>query len=141
MANLELDGFKKSVVALKSVLEKSNDQKLMGSLDAITQDAIKSGAIQHFEIAYELSWKFMKRWLEMNVSPTAVDGVTRRELFRLAAENRLIADVDAWMRHHEARNLTSHTYDPDVAERVYKAAHGFAHDVQKLLGALESRND
>jgi len=138
---LELDSLRKSVTALNGVLARSSDTKLMGGLDEITQDAIKAGAIQHFEICYELCWKFIKRWLEANVSPTVADGVTRRELFRLAAENRLIVDVDQWMRHHDARNLTSHTYDPVVAESVYLAAHDFARDAQRLLEALEARND
>ncbi len=139
--SLELDSLKKAVAALNGVLAKSNDAELMRGLDEITRNAIKSGAIQHFEFTYELCWKFIKRWLEVNISPTAVDGVTRRELFRLAAENRLIVDVDEWMRHHDARNRTSHTYDPAVAESVYLAAHAFARDAQRLLGALEARND
>lgn len=138
---LELDSLKKAVAALNGVLAKSDDAALMSGLDAVTQNAIKSGAIQHFEFTYELCWKFIKRWLEMNIGPTAADGVTRRELFRLAAENRLIVDVEAWMRHHDARNRTSHTYDPAVAESVYGAAHSFARDANKLLLALEARND
>jgi nucleotidyltransferase substrate binding protein (TIGR01987 family) len=138
---LELDSLKKAVSALNSVWAKSNDAELMGKLDEITQNAIKSGVIQHFELTYELCWKFIKRWLEVNISPTAADGVTRRELFRLAAENRLIVDVDEWMRHHDARNLTSHTYDPAVAEGIYAAAHDFARNAQRLLEALEARND
>ena len=138
---LELDSLMKAVAALNAVLAKSNDAEIMRRLDEITQNAIKSGAIQHFEFTYELCWKFIKRWLEMNISPTAADGVTRRELFRLAAENRLIVDVDQWMRHHDARNQTSHTYDPAVAESVYLAAHDFARDAQRLLEALEARND
>ena len=83
----------------------------------------------------------LMRGLEVNISYTAADGVTRRELFRLAAENRLIVDVDKWMRHQDARNQTSHTFDPAVAESVYAAAHGFARDAQRLLEALETRND
>lgn len=138
---LELDSLRKSVAALQAVLAKSDDSELMGRLDEITQNAIKSGAIQHFEITYELCWKFIKRWLEVNISPTAADGVARRELFRLAAENHLIVDVDQWMRYHEARNLTAHTYDPVVAESVYLTAHDFARDAQRLLEALEARND
>ena len=50
-------------------------------------------------------------------------------------------DVDQWMRHHDARNETSHTYEASVAERVYRAAHDFVHDARRLLEALESRND
>ena len=138
---LELGSLKKAIAALNGVLAKSNDAELMRGLDEITRNAIKSGAIQHFEFTYELCWKFVKRWLEVNISPTAADGVTRRELFRLAAENRLIVDVDEWMRHHDARNLTSHTYEPAVAERVYLAAHDFARDARRLLEALEARND
>src|SRR5208337_4887418 len=98
---LELDSLKKAVAALNGVLAKSDDAELMGGLDEITQNAIKSGVIQHFEFTYELCWKFIKRWLEVNISPTTGDGVARRELFRLAAENRLIVDVDEWMQHHE----------------------------------------
>lgn len=79
--------------------------------------------------------------LEMNVSATAVDGVTRRELFRQAAECRLIDDVEQRMRHHAARNQTSHTYKAEIAEIVFEAAHAFARDAKSLLEILEERND
>jgi nucleotidyltransferase substrate binding protein (TIGR01987 family) len=138
---LELESLQKAVAALRAVLAKSDDAEFMRGLDEIAQNAIKSGAIQHFEFTYELCWKFIKRWLEMNVSATSVDGVTRRELFRYAAENRLIDDVDRWMRHHDARNKTAHTYEPTIAESVYVAVHDFALDAQELLKALEARND
>lgn len=138
---LELHSLRKAVSALEAVLAKSEDTELMRSLDEVTRDAVRAGAIQHFEFTYELCWKFMKRWLEMNVSPNVADGVTRRELFRLAAEQRLIVDVEQWMRHHAARNETSHTYDPEIAERVYEAALDFAGDARSLLEALEARND
>lgn len=81
----------------------------------VLQMTLKAG-IQNFEVAYELCWKFIKRWLEHNVSPNAVAGVSRRELFRYAAENLLIRDVDQWMDFHAARNKTSHIYDQAVAE-------------------------
>ena len=138
---LELDSLKNAVSALQAVVAKSDDTEFMRGLDDVARNAIKSGVIQHFEFTYELCWKFIKRWLETNISSTAADGVTRRELFRMAAENRLIDDVDRWMRHHDARNETAHTYEAKVAERVYRAAHDFVHDAQRLLEALEARND
>ncbi len=138
---LELDSLRKAVAALTAVVAKSDDDTIMSRLDEVTQNAVRSGVIQHFEFTYELCWKFMKRWLEMNISVDVADGVTRRELFRLAAESRLISDVEQWMRHHDARNRTSHTYDPEAAESVFQAAHAFVGDAQLLLAALEARND
>jgi nucleotidyltransferase substrate binding protein (TIGR01987 family) len=131
----------KAVSALAGVLAKSDDAEFMSNLDEVARNAIRAGVIQHFEFTYELGWKFIKRWLETNVSATAVDGVTRRELFRLGAENRLIDDVEQWMRYHEARNLTFHIYQPEIAERVYNTAQDFARDAARLLAALEKRND
>lgn len=138
---LELSSLRKSVDALVAVLARSEDTDFMASLDEVARNAIRAGAIRHFEFTYELCWKFMKRWLATNISPNAADGVTRRELFRLAAEQRLIVDVEQWMRHHAARNETSHIYDPEIADRVYDAALDFAGDARSLLEALEARND
>ena len=138
---LDLSSLREAVSALGAVAAKSSDTAFMQGLDDVARNAIRSGVIQHFEFTYELSWKFIKRWLETNVSATAVDGITRRELFRMAAENKLIVDVDQWMRHHDARNVTSHTYSAKIAERVYLAALAFVRDAQRLLEALEARND
>ena len=45
------------------------------------------------------------------------------------------------MQHHEARNATSHIYDEEKADLVYKATREFAHDARLLLQAFEARND
>jgi len=137
---LILDHLKKAVVALNNTLAKSDDAEFMQKLDAVAQSAIKAGVIQHFKFTYELCWKLIRRWLKVNIDSTIVEGATRRKLYQLAAENKLIDDVEQWMRHHNVRLKMSRAYDPDVAERVYVAAHEFAHDAQKLLEALEARN-
>ena len=105
------------------------------------QETVRSGIIQNFEVAYELSWKMMKRWIENNISAESADGVTRRELFRQAAENRLIADVDQWMRFHASRNETSHTYNNETAQEVSDSAIEFLSAAQSLLTSLRARND
>jgi len=138
---LELESLERAVTALKKVLAKSDDIDFMSGIDEIARDAIKSGVIQHFEFTYELCWKFMKRWIETNVSAVEVDGVSRRDLFRQSAEQHLITDVEQWMRYHDARNRMSHTYDPETAEQVYRTAHGFAEDAALFLESLKKRND
>ena len=100
-----------------------------------------SGVIQNFEVTYGLSWKLMARWLNTYIGAGIADGVTKRGLFRLAAENRLLTDVDVWMQHHDARNDTSHIYDQEKAKLVYRATREFAHDARRLLEALGDRND
>ena len=107
---LILDSFRNAVAALRAVQSKSEDAVLMAALDEVTRDAIRSGVIQHFEFTYELAWKFIKRRLEADIGRTSVDGISRRELFRVAAENRLIEDVEAWFQFHIARNETSHAW-------------------------------
>ena len=138
---LELDSLRKSVAALVDLLAVSEDDPRMGQLSEVERNGIRSGVIQNFEVTYELSWKLMTRWLNTYIGTGVADGVTRRQLFRLATENRLIPDVDLWMQHHDARNATSHIYDEEKAALVYRATRDFAHDARRLLEALDARND
>ncbi len=119
---------------------KSDDQQWQG-LTAQVQEAVISGIIQCFEVAYEQSWKMIKRWLESNISATEVDGATRRHLFRFAAEAALIDDVDLWMTFHLARNETSHTYNRSTAAAVVEMAPQFEVACRALLARLNARND
>lgn len=104
-------------------------------------ETIKAGVIQNFEFTYELCWKFMKRWIEQNIGSEIVDGVTRRELYRVSAENKLIDDISKWMEFHKARNSTSRIYDSDIAEEVYGIAVEFLPYAKEFLKRLEERND
>lgn len=110
----------------------------------ITEDdleTIKAGVIQNFEVAYEQCWKFMKRWIEENVSPDLADGVSRKELFRISAENKLIDDIEEWMKFNKSRNLTSHTYDSKLSEITFKNAMIFLPVAKEFKNNLEERND
>lgn len=138
---LDLESLRSSVIALADLLAVSEDDTRMGRLNEVERNGIRSGVIQNFEVAYELSWKMMARWLNTNINMGIADGVSRRQLFRIAAENGLIPVVDLWMQHHNARNATTHTYDRETAEIVYESTRKFAHDVRLLLKALEARND
>ncbi len=118
-----------------------SDQEFMSQQDDIVRLGLEAGLIQNFEFTYELSWKAIKRWLENNISPDAADGVTRRELFRMAAENLLIPDVKAWMVYHAARNVTSHRYGEEMAQEVMRVMGDFGRSARYLLAQLRERND
>ena len=138
---LELEHLRDSVQALEDLAEASENSERMARLNEVERNGIRAGVIQNFEVTYELSWKLMQRWLDVHVGSAATDGLTRRELFRVAVENRLIPDADLWMNHHQARNTTSHAYGREQAERVYRAALAFVHDARLLLQTLEEHND
>lgn len=137
---LDLSSLRKAIESLDKTLKVAENKELAAGLDDDAKDAIRAGGIQNFEFTYELCWKFMRRWLGINVGSTYVDGVTRRELFRLSAENRLISDVDQWMEYHDARNETAHTYNEDTADDVFETSRIFLADAKKLLEALKERN-
>ena len=58
----------------------------------------------------------------------------------MAAENRLIEDVDRWMSFRAARNISSRTYNAFVARDVALIAPGLRGETKKLLAAIEERN-
>ena len=136
--SLELNSLTKSI----DILERSvKTASRVDDSDEDLQETVRAGVIHSFEVAYELSWKMIKRWLKENIGAASVDGVPQKELFRLAAENRLIADSERWMDYHKARNSTSHDYNEDSALNVFMEATEFVHDAKQLLKVLEERND
>jgi len=102
---LELTSLRKALQSLQNALQVASPDELE-KFEKEQAEVLKAGVIQNFEFSYELCWKFMRRWLKENLSPAITDGITRRELFRMAAEQRLIEDVEQWMRYHDARNLS-----------------------------------
>ncbi|VGO11675.1 hypothetical protein PDESU_00220 [Pontiella desulfatans] len=137
--SLELGSLEKAIEALGRSLRVIEAESDSANSDLI--ETLRAGVVQNFEVAYEQSWKMMKRWLEANVGSVEVDGVTRRQLFRLCHESRLIDDVDAWMGFHKSRNETSHTYDAETADDVFNMAKVFLPAATDVLSRIAARND
>lgn len=140
MSILDLTAFTLAIKAFEEACAISQ-QTQVAEMQESMQSLIRAGVIQHFESTYELSWKMMKRWLEKNFGSQMIDGVSRRELYRLAAESQLIDDVEQWMYYHQARNRTSHTYHEETADEIYHSALRFVPLVKALHQQLVSKND
>jgi nucleotidyltransferase substrate binding protein (TIGR01987 family) len=103
--------------------------------DALAQpknEFIRDSAIQRFEFTFELTWKVLKRYL----AAQGIEARSPREALRGAFEQRLIGDDETWLTMIELRNLTSHTYDEKIAERIYAALPALLTRFQALLEAL-----
>ena len=101
------------------------------------EEAARAAVIQHFEYTYELSWKMMKRFIELDEGRE--DSLTRKGLFRRAGEIGIIDDFHKWIEFHNARNLTSHTYDEETAKKVYATAKRFDKYVKQIILVLNEK--
>ncbi|MDA8104131.1 MAG: nucleotidyltransferase substrate binding protein [Nitrospiraceae bacterium] len=130
-------------------LDLSSFQKALGSLERAIQrsqadrgdEELRDSVIQRFEYTYELSWKMLKRQLEIDApTPEMIDALGFRDLIREGAERGLIRDPAAWFKYREQRNITAHTYDEKKAAQVYMTALRFYGDALALFRELEKRN-
>jgi len=78
----------------------------------------EQGLIQAFEFTHELAWNVLKDYLE---EQGVVGLIASKDSTREAFKRGLIEDGDAWMEMIKLRNLTSHTYNEQVAEEVSSA--------------------
>lgn len=130
---LDLSSLEKAIASLERAVHRS--------LAAPEDEEIRDAVIQRFEYSYELSWKMLKRRLELD-APTAanIDALAFKDLIREGAERGLIAQPQAWFEYRRQRNITAHTYDQEKAKQVHKAAMAFLQDAKGLLRELENRN-
>jgi nucleotidyltransferase substrate binding protein (TIGR01987 family) len=75
----------------------------------------QQGLIQGFEFTHELAWNVLKDYLE---AQGFVGLIGSRNATRQAFKDALIQDGEAWMDMIKARNLTSHTYNTDIAAGI-----------------------
>ena len=98
--------YEKSFLLLKRTLEIENPS-----------EAEKGGLIQFYEMAFELAWKLLKDYLyELGFNINSP-----REAIKQAYQSDIINSGQEWIDALEDRNLTTHTYDEETAEKVVKS--------------------
>jgi nucleotidyltransferase substrate binding protein (TIGR01987 family) len=75
----------------------------------------QQGLIQSFEFTHELAWNVLKDYLEEEGFQDIAGSKTAT---RLAFKQGLIFDGDTWMDMIKARNLSSYTYNLEIAEKI-----------------------
>ncbi|MCF6148597.1 MAG: nucleotidyltransferase [Candidatus Kuenenia sp.] len=75
----------------------------------------EQGLIQAFEFTHELAWNTLKDFLE---SRGASNIYGSKDATREAFKKGLIENGEVWMDMIKSRNLTSHTYNEDVARAI-----------------------
>lgn len=93
---------------LETVSSKAKEYSLM-----------RDGVIQRFEYSIDSFWKFIKIYLEM-IQKVSVEASSPRAILKLALASRLIdeAEYDILLDSVADRNMTSHTYNEEMAEKI-----------------------
>ena len=73
------------------------------------------GLIKAFEYTYELSWKTLQDLLK---DKGYSDIIGPKPVIEQSFQDGYIKNGEAWMRMHNSRNLTSHTYNQDTADEI-----------------------
>ncbi|RBC20489.1 hypothetical protein BRO07_23145 [Xanthomonas oryzae pv. oryzae] len=138
---LDLTALRNAVSSLEDSLSVVSDSAWFDQQSKQVKNTLVAGVIQNFEFVYEIGIKMLKRQIEAeSASPEEVDETNFREVLRVAAEKGLIADVEAWFKYRQMRNITAHTYDHEKAKKVYQGTLDFIVDARDLLQKLEARN-
>lgn len=97
---------------------------------------VRDGVIQRFEIVIDTARQLLIRILKEDFFIEELPA--RKDTVREAAKLGFIADAEAWMRHINARNRTSHTYDSVIAEQVFQHIQTFMPDARDLLKRMQN---
>lgn len=89
------------------LLEKYAKQPISTELD-------RAGIIHFFETTFELAWKVLKDYLEAEGYVVK----SPRESIKQAFQAEIIEEGHLWMDALSKRNLITHTYDQEIAEKL-----------------------
>lgn len=102
-------------------------------------EIVRDALIQRFEFTFEAGWRAAYRWLRARGADVAEEAFA---VLPRAFANKLITDEAGWSQLRRMRNLTSHTYQEQLAIEV--AAFVRASGVplfDALLATLQARAD
>lgn len=89
------------------LLNKYSKQEIKSELE-------RAGIIQFFEMSFELAWKVLKDYLEAQ----QYEVKSPRETIKQAFQIGIIDNGHVWIDALSDRNLTTYTYDEEVANKM-----------------------
>ncbi|GAA5336937.1 nucleotidyltransferase substrate binding protein [Thermus antranikianii] len=107
--------------------------RLANALAQPKNEFLRDSAIQRFEFTFELAWKVLKEYLELQ----GLEARSPKAAIRGAFQVGLLPEDPGWLEMLELRNLTSHTYDEALAERIYGELPNALERFRQLLQRLE----
>ncbi|GMO59365.1 MAG: hypothetical protein Ta2D_05080 [Rickettsiales bacterium] len=107
--NDSLERLEKALKSLNVAVNSKNDAEYLK----------RDSTIKRFEYTFETFWKTLKRYM-LKEGIAEDDLKTPRMIFNIAFQINLINNQKIWLEMQEDRNITSHIYNEDEINIVYK---------------------
>ena len=135
MTNLDLTALENSLKRLGEVMERYRKDT--------SDDAIRDSVIQRFEFTYSITLKILRKYfLERAFIVEDVNQMSFNDMIRTANQMQLLkSNLEVWSKFREMRNMTSHTYDENIALKVVSIIPDFYTEIDFLLNKLKKGSD
>ncbi|MDR1104158.1 MAG: nucleotidyltransferase substrate binding protein [Endomicrobium sp.] len=131
---LDLSPFENALVSLNEAIEKFHEDE--------SDKFIRDSVIQRFEYTYEVSYKMLRRFLQLSeYSEGSFDEFVFADVIRTANErNLLLGNLESWIEYRKMRNITSHSYNEEKANAIVSVVPSFAKEAEFLLNKLKEKS-
>ena len=105
-------------------------------------EAVRDSVIQRFEFTYSIALKTLRKYfIERAFVLEEVNQMSFNEMIRTASQlNLLVSNLEKWTVYREMRNMTSHTYDEEIALQVVSIIPDFSKEIAYLITRLKESN-
>jgi nucleotidyltransferase substrate binding protein (TIGR01987 family) len=107
-----MSGLENKIDYFRSALDRLKESAKVDVTDSVIMD----GVIQRFEFTFELAWKTLKAFMEYKGFSVPV---SPRDILKDAYAAGIITDGDTFIKMLTDRNISSHTYDEEMAYELY----------------------
>lgn len=135
---INYDKFEKSLKQLQIQFNNYKKKDTKKYLDELDKEAIDESVIQRFEVCYDCLWKILKRYLVEELGIVDLPN-SPKPIFRIAFENKLLINIEQWIRYVNARINTSHDYSEDKAYAVLEIMNDFILDAINLYMTMTGK--
>ncbi|MDD9811054.1 MAG: nucleotidyltransferase substrate binding protein [Gammaproteobacteria bacterium] len=134
---MNYDKLQKSLRHLELQYRNLESQGARAELNYLDREAIQESVIQRFEVCYDMMWKHIRRHLidELGLPERDMPN-SPKPVFRIAHQNHLLADIDAWLKHVQMRIDTSHDYSEEKMRNALRHMGGFIDEAVKVYETM-----
>ena len=129
------------ISALKNAENRLNEMLARYKKEA-NDEAVRDSVIQRFEFTYSIALKTLRKYfIERAFVLEEVNQMSFNEMIRTASQlNLLVSNLEKWTVYREMRNMTSHTYDEEIALQVVSIIPDFSKEIAYLITRLKESN-